>query len=253
MRIAKFVVVTFLIFNSGLLFAQQYDSIFGKPFVVLTETNPTVTVGNDEPILALYENGQIIYKTVENKKVKFMIVALEKKQAEDVMNSFSIKSSVHKLPAKVIASQFSDQPSNLLYLDLSGGVKTIRVYGNLNLPNGEGRKKTPKDFLTVFDNIKSYKSDSAKTWVPDKIELLFWSYDYATTTKNWPKNLPDLNTAGTVARAGGTYSVFMDKKDFEAFKKFYYTLSENDAVEINGKKMAVAYRFPFPNLNNTIK
>ena len=239
-----------LIFFSLVVQGQQFDSTYGKPLIVLTETNPwAMVMGSDIPSFALYENGQIIYKQVENKQLKIYEVTLGKSELEYVIKSLDITDGIYKLPQYIEVSSWTDQPSNELILNIDS-IKMISVYGNIATKD-EDRKATPKQFLTVYDNIKKYKSKSAKEWLPNKIEVIFWDYAYAPNKRPWLSGFPDLNSPATVKRGDDEntmYSVYIDKKDFEEFKKYYLSMGEKQAVEINGKMMAIDYRLPFPNL-----
>jgi len=227
---------------------QQHDSnsIYGKPMIVLTETDPwAMVIGADVPSFALYESGQIIYQQIENKRLKFYEVTLSKTELQNVIKSLGIDEGIFKLPDNIDASSWTDQPSNELILNFDS-TKIIRVYGRVGT-DSEVRAATPKQFLTVYDNIKKYKNDSAKEWLPDKIEVMFWDYDYAPNKRPWIAGFPDLESPTTIKR-GEDYSVYIDKKDYDEFIKYYSSMGEKQAVEINGKKMAIDYRLPFPNL-----
>lgn len=227
--------------------AQQYDRTYGKPLIVLIETDPwAMVIGSDVPSFALYENGQIIYQKVENKRLKIYEVSISKTELQNVIKALGINDGVYKLPNNVDASFKTDQPSNELILNFDS-TKVISVYGRLD-GDSAARIKTPELFLTIYDNIRKFKSDSAKEWLPDKIEVMFWDYNYAPKKRPWIKGFPDLNSPATVKRGNDMYSVYIDKKDYSAFKKFYLSMGEKQAVEINGRKMAISYRLPFPNL-----
>lgn len=232
---------------SGLGYGQQFNSKYGKPLVVLKETDPwLMSVGSDVASFALYEKGQIIYKTIENKNLKIYEVTLTQNELKKVIQSFSIPNSIYAIEKNIIASDWTDQPSIDLYLNITKK-KTISVYGSLR-KKAEVRKRTPKEFLTVYDNIKKYKNNSAKEWLPKKIEIIFWDYDYAPNKRSWIKGFPDLNSKTTIKFDNNSYSVFIDKAEFKEFKKYYSTMGEKEAVEINDRKMAISYRLPFPNL-----
>jgi len=243
-QIILFQILTFFAFIAC---GQQYDSTYGKPLILLVETDPwAMVIGSDVPSFALYENGQIIYHKIESRHLKTYEVTLTKAELQNVIKSLSINDSIYQLPIYIEASAWTDQPSTILMLNLDS-TKIINVYGRLE-QNEEARLKTPKSFLTVYDNIKKYNSDSAHEWLPNKIEVLFWDYSYAPAKRPWIKGLPDLNSPTTVKRDNGMYSVYIDKKDFAEFRKYYSTRGEKQAVEINGKKMAISYRLPYPNL-----
>jgi hypothetical protein len=229
---------------------QQFDSTYGKPLIVLIETDPwAMVMGSDVPSFALYENGKIIYQRIENKQLKIYEVTLSKLELQNVIRSLDIADSFYKLPNNIKASSWTDQPSNQLMLNFDS-TKVISIYGKVRT-DAEVRAATPKEFLTVYDNIKKYKSNSAKEWLPNKIEIMLWDYNYAPNKRPWIAGFPDLNSPTTVKRGDGEdamYSLYIDKKDFEEFKKYYSSMGEKQAVEINGKKMAIDYRLPFPNL-----
>ncbi|MDO8898981.1 MAG: hypothetical protein Q7V19_15125 [Bacteroidales bacterium] len=124
--------------------------------------------------------------------------------------------------------------------------KTVYVYGRLS-DKGEASEKTPKEFLSVYDNIKKFKINMAKEWLPKNIELMFWDYNYALNKRPWIKGFPDLNSPTTIKFDNDTYSVFIDNDKFDEFKIYYSSMGEQEAVEINCRKMAISYRFPFPN------
>lgn len=244
MRNILFIILTFL---SGLSYAQKFDNTYGKPIIALTETDPwLMVIGSDVYSFVLYEKGKIIYKSIENKKLKIYEVTLTQNELKKVIQSLLIPNSIYSLKENIDASDWTDQPSNDLYLNITKP-KTISVYGNLS-KKGDARKKTPKEFLMVYDNIKKYKNNAAKEWFPKRIEIMFWDYNYAPNKRPWIKGFPDLNSPSTIKFDNDSYSVFIDKGKFNEFKKYYSTIGEKEAVEINGRKMAISYRLPFPNL-----
>lgn len=247
MKTIQTVLLGFFILSSGLAMGQQQDKIYGKPLIVLTERNPwAMVIGADVPTFAMYESGHIIYKKEENGQLKFYEARLTAEELQEVIKSFLISESIYKLDNRISLSNSTDQPSNNFFLNIDLK-KTIIVYGNL-AKQSKDRQKAPVQLLTVYDNIKNYKNSSAKEWLPERIEVIFWDYKYAPKSRPWPKEFPDLNSLSTVKSNSDSYSVFIDRKLFEPFKKFYLSMEEKQAVEINNRKMAISYRFPFPNL-----
>lgn len=245
MKMRQFLLIIFTLI-SGISNAQQSSSTYGKVMIVLKETDPwLMSIGSDVASFALYEKGQIIYKTIENKKLKIYEVKLNQLELKKVIQTFSIPNSIYYLEENISASDGTDQPSNNLYLNITKK-KLVSVYGSLR--KEDVRKRTPKEFLLVYDNIKKYRNNSAKEWFPDKIEIIFWDYDYAPNKRKWIKGFPDLNSKTTIKYNNDSYSVFIDKAKFDEFKKYYSKMGEKEAVEINGRKMAISYRLPFPNL-----
>lgn len=77
---------------------------------------------------------------------------------------------------------------------------------------------------------------------------MFWDYDYAPKKRPWIKDFPDLNSPTTINGDSNFYRVYIDRKHFDEFKKYYKSMGEKEAVEINGRKMAMSYRLPFPGM-----
>jgi hypothetical protein len=247
MRLLILLLLGQLILLSNQIFGQQFDTIYGNTLVVLTETNPwLMVIGSDVPTFALYEKGQVIYKKEENKIFKIYEVVLTQEELQEVIQSLSISDSIYTLPDYIEASDWSDMPSNILILNIKKP-KIISVYGGLN-ERSESREKTPKEFLTVYDNIKKYKNKSAKEWLPHKFEIMIWDYSYSPHKRPWIKGFPDLNSPGTVQHEDGSYSMFIDIEKLDDFKKYYLAMGEKEAVEINGKKMSISYTISFPNI-----
>jgi hypothetical protein len=73
-------------------------------------------------------------------------------------------------------------------------------------------------------------------------------YEYSICYFEWSERC-ELFQAKTLETGEGTmYSVYIDIKDKAKFMEYYSFLGEKEAVEINGKKMSISYRFPFPNI-----
>ena len=119
------------------------------------------------------------------------------------------------------------------------------VYGSLY--DNDVRIKSPEVILNLFDKITSYTHSGSKSWLPKKIEVMIWPYEYAPDASIiWPTDWPDINHPETFKRGQDLYSIFLDSMYFEDLKQFLKTRSQKGAVEINGKKWAVSFRFPFP-------
>jgi len=238
-----------LIMLASVALGQQYTPIYGKPVLVLIEENPWLMVmGSDVPTFAAYENGQIIYQTTSNKVTKLYQVRLSKEELQNTIRKLGQLDDLKTMPGYISASSWTDQPNNIIIFN-DDTAKEVDVYGNIRNPNNESRKKAPQVFLTIYDNIISFKSDSAKEWMPDNVEVMLTGYSYAPEkSMPWPKEWPDLKTATTVKRSEDFYSLYMDKKYFDPFIKLLKSLKEKQAVLINGQKFSVSYRLPFPNL-----
>lgn len=246
----KYIVGLLLLIITNHSFGQEWNEEYGQPIVVLVETNPwLMVIGSDVPTFALYENGQIIYKKVVNKKWKYFEVSNDRETTQKIIKSFGITDSLMNQPDYIEASNWTDQPTNILLLNFDT-LRQISVYGSLAEKKGEARKNTPKDFVTVYDNIKKFESKKAQDWLPDNIEIMLTDYSHSPKEpKKWPENWSNLESESTVKRSESLYSLYLPKESFEDFIKLISGLKEKQAVEINGKKFSVSYRLPFPNLN----
>ena len=237
------------VFSLVTSFGQQYNEKFGEPIVVLIETDPWLMVmGSDVPTFALYENGQIIYRKVVDKRYKYFEVQNDKEKTQQIIKSLGITDNLIKESNYIEASTSTDQPSNILLLNFDS-LKEINVYGSLRNENGKARQKTPQDFLTVYDNIIKFEDKNATDWLPDTIEVMATKYSYSPEKPlQWNKEWGDINSPKTVKRSEDLYSIYLDKKYFPDLLSLLKMLKEKQAVEINGEKYSLTYRLPFPNL-----
>jgi len=214
-----------------------------EPLVVLIEQNPwLMVIGSDSPTFALYNNGLLVYLDKEHKE--YRSVSLKSEELDDFIKFLADDKDLYNLENSYNLSEWTDQPTNILFVRHNNRVRKINIYGNLN--NKDVRTKAPKAFLTIFDRIIAYKSESAKTWLPEKIEIMIWPYEYAPEgALQWPKNWPDINDSNTKKRRE-TYSIFLDSSLLKELKIFMSKLKQEQAVLINGKKWAISYRYPFP-------
>jgi len=245
----KLFALTFFVLHFTLSFGQHYNKAYGNPIVVLTITNPwLMVIGSDTPYFTIYQNGQIIYKKIIKGRSKFYEVKLTKKQVQSVIKSLNITADIFKLPKEIKTVYATDQPTNELILNFDS-VKVVNVYGYLQNEKGEERLKTPKSFLTIYDNILKYKNDSAKAWLPDSVEVMLTSYSYAPEKSlKWPSNWPDLTSKSTIKRGDDLYSIYLDKRYLNDLVKLISSMKEKQAIQITGQKFSISYRFPFPNI-----
>jgi hypothetical protein len=142
----KHILLIILTLLCGITNGQQFNASYGKPIIVLKETDPwLMSIGSDIASFALYEKGQIIYKSVENKKLKIYEVTLNQNELKKVIQSFSIPKSLYSLKENIIASDWTDQPSNELYLNINK--KTISG-GSL-----KKKKEKKKELNRVFSSL----------------------------------------------------------------------------------------------------
>jgi len=243
------VLTTFLVLSLTVAFGQTYNEKYGQPIIVLIETDPwLMVIGSDVPSFALYENGQIIYKKTSDNKTEYLEVQNDREKTQQIIKSFGITDSLMKQKDFTKASNWTDQPTNVMIFNFNTS-RRISVYGNLRKKNSEDRKNTPKDYLTVYDNILAFNDNSAKKWLPETFEVMATDFSYSKEKPLiWKKEWNDLKSSSTVKRSDDLYSIYLDKKYYDDFIELLKMINQKQAVEINGKKFSLSYRLPFPNL-----
>ncbi|MBN2572103.1 MAG: hypothetical protein JXA68_08245 [Ignavibacteriales bacterium] len=241
----KILHIIFIVLVCSNLYSQEFNQEYGYPQIVLIEYDPwAMAIGSDTPTFALYDSGIVIYKDIENDIN--LSVKLTIQQKDSLINYFAISDSLFTLPEQIIASYWTDQPDNTLYI-IFDSVKAINVYGSIRNVT-EARAKTPKSFLDLFDKLISFKNDNAKIWLPDKIEAMVWDYSHSLgESLKWPEGWPDLNSPDTIDW-GEMYSIYIDRKYYDDLIQFLKKRGEKQSIEINDKKFTVVLRFPFPNM-----
>ena len=217
------------------------------PLIVLIERDPwLMVIGSDSPSFVLYDDGTLIFlKTLESGKKEYLYVSLDNGSLQKIVKELAPPSDFLKLKDDYSLSDWTDQPTQEFIINLINFKKKVTVYGNLR-NDEETRKKAPEPILELFDKIIGYHNKNAQKWLPSKIEVMVWPYEYAPDESIiWPSDWPDLNDKAT-KKIGDSYSLFLDSSKFNNLLEFLKTRKEKGAVEINNKKWAVSYRFPFP-------
>jgi hypothetical protein len=104
----------------------------------------------------------------------------------------------------------------------------------------------PPAVRALLESVDSRRGEDGQPWLPEKIEVRFWGYEYAPDPSiDWPKTWPDLTAADT-RQSSGMYRVFLPSDQLGALQDFLKTRRDRGAILIDGKKMAAAYRLPLP-------
>ncbi len=220
------------------------DSAFGKPILLYTIYDPwAMFMGADGPILALYETGKIIFW----KDNEYRFAQLTKEEKDNLINEMSLTDTFFSKSKSIQATYSTDQPSYVLETNFDT-LKFFSVYGHIK--EKQTRKNIPNQLSVVYNSVLEFDNDDAISWIPNKIEIMLSNYSHSPEIPlKWPGNWPDLNDPETINRQGGVTSIYLDKKHFADLKSLLKRRKEKQAIEINGQKFYVGYRFPFPNLN----
>ena len=165
----KFLIATTLIFSLTTSFAQHHNDKYGKPLLVLIESDPWLDViGSDVPSFALYENGQIIYRKEAAERYKYFQVVYDKDKIQSIFKSLGVTDTLMKESGYYYISHATDQPTNTILVK-PDSIHKIMVYGDLRY-NAKVRAGTPSYFLTVYDNMIKFDDGTATEWLPDSIQ-----------------------------------------------------------------------------------
>ena len=152
-------------------------------------------------------------------------------------------------------SDWTDQPTNVLCVWNEGRLKRVSIYGDIreikkeDIPHApdesakevlrahrETRSKVPSTLLGIFDRLVAYENHGAIPWLPKKIEVMIWPYEYSPDKPlRWPEGWPDTKHAETIQR-GDSYSIFLNATYLEALKQLLQSRGQKQAVLINDKK-----------------
>ena len=230
-----------------------------NPIAVLIQTDPwLMVVGSNTPRVAIYDDGQLIYlKKDQDKRQTFFHKLLSADELAAIKKKISSFGDYSKLKRSYDLLPFvTDQPETKIYLDLDGQAFVTSVHGlrvsdtKLAGQTSLGGKKAPDALPKLIKNLYAYLTSldfvDAKPWEPLYVEVMIWGYDYAPDESiHWPKEWPGLESPSTLKR-GDSYSIFLPGKQLPQLRAFLKTQKEKGAVELEGRKWAVSFRYTFP-------
>ncbi|MEO6053068.1 MAG: hypothetical protein ABIP97_03565 [Chthoniobacterales bacterium] len=230
-----------------------------KPILVVLEQNPWLSViGSDSPTFALYDDGSIYYlrgKPTTEEPFQFRTVKDAASKGAELLGF-----DPTKMKNEYEISSATDQITTVIWTP----EKRIEVYGNWRKAREDKggnsgpqwkaivererkmRESLPAEIRASLTRIDQERDREGKAWFAAKVEVMFCPYEYAPDASiNWPKDWPDL-TAKDTHKRGSSFSVFLPSEKLPDLRGFLATRKKNGAVLIDGKKMAVAIRLPFP-------
>lgn len=227
-------------FKRPVALAAARASSTPTPLIVLLSTNPwQMVIGSDSPAFALYTDGTVLFR----RKNGYAAVKLTRTEVSDLTNAFA-SPELTALSGRYQATSWTDQPDNDLLLYGRKVPLFITVYGSLS--DVEVRAKVPDTILAAFDRLRNFSAPSAQPWLPEKVEVMVWPYEYAPSPSIvWPKQWPGL-TSPTTRKRGDSYSIFVPSSELPGLRSFLAARKEKGAVEIDGKKWSASIRLPFP-------
>lgn len=169
-----------------------------QPIAVLITTNPwAMVIGADEPRLALYSDGMVIYRSGR----EYRAVRLNSHEAEELRASLGIENLACFIGAYGDTS-ITDQAENNLFIGRGGGMSLISIYGQIR------PSSAPPQVIPAYERLLNFTHPGSQPWLPEQVEIMVWPYEYAPDPSiQWPSSWPDLNSETTVRR-GDSYSIF---------------------------------------------
>lgn len=236
-----------------------------QPLLVVLELDPSSLVANAEsPMFAIYDDGTEICENTDPEQEATFVqrkISDPQKEVETLLGFDPLKMDKFY----ELSSSF-DENTTVIWTPQ----KRIHIYGDWRKPPAVSEddklakkidarerqmwKTLPSGIRSFLSRVERERNKPGESWLPDNIELIFWPYEYAPEESIvWPAEWPDLNSESTRKRGKDSYRVILPVKLFGDAKRFLSTRNRRGAVLINGKKMAVFGRFPFPSEEKWMK
>jgi hypothetical protein len=246
----------------GLLFAQpsaaaDWDPFEGPgPALVLVERNAwTSPFGADEPRVAIYENGDAIYFGTDGSNNGYRYKRLGDPDLRSLLQRAATTLLAKGLRPYYSVSEVTDQPTTDIYFKSSSGSMAIEVYGlgceqPMPFAPFAGHDKSamppPESLVELTKWLCTLEIAGSEKWSPRFIQVMMWDYAYAPGNSiTWPEDWPSL-TSPRAMRRGDIYSIFLEAALLPQLKSLFARQGDKGAIVIDGKKMAVSARVPFP-------
>ncbi len=260
-RIALFV---FILSWLGRVWAEPFDPWAGpKAVAIYGASDPwNMVMGSDTPDFALYEDGEVIFRQYVKEKHEWIYLHKRLQGAEltSVLQRLQVVWRIKNLKKHYdIAGNITDQPTGTFYFQEKGKVLTTSVYGlgdeSPHLPSQDSADISipPPELLKLHEFVCHPGFENCEPWVSRYIEVMIWDYNYAPDESiHWPKDWPSLSSDRALKR-GDSYSIFLDSSELPRLKELLASRKERGALELDGKKWAVSYRFVFPRVEDKPK
>lgn len=138
-------------------------------------------------------------------------------------------------------SSSTDLQTLILYLELPGLSRRIRVYGVGFDSLSKGQ--TPRGFLDMVDLLNALPTGSAEAWLPDSIEILARPYGGRTnSTVRWPADWPPPASASDSVES----RMSLPMASLNAALALWRRASEQTPINYGGEAYLMLVRLPLP-------
>lgn len=230
----------------------RISSVFDDqaPIAVLLEEN-SWSNGADVPLVALYDNGLLVYKdeSIVN-DFPFKAIYLQKNELNKLLKQIGPIEKFFQLHPYFSLVDGWDLPSTKIFLSNSEHRKFVSIYGShivnkqlVIIFNEDKNIVAPKEFIRIQSILSGLSYPSATPWIPEYYKIIIC----APSETSRPDTFPDLKIQLTERRKNDEYSLLIKgTRKAELIKFFPYRQKREDIV-IGGKKWAVVSILPvFP-------
>jgi len=260
-----FILVTFYAFLFSALGQVEATSSFDpysgpKPVAVLVEMDPWLMVlGSDTPSFALYENRLAIQLRRKQAGEGYEYVA--QTLDEDVYSELlarlrSLTAGTPWKPTYDAAPGITDQGTTSVYVRTGGTAVVTQVYGfntkgfgqpSIDQRLSKAAANVPTNLRALVKELRTFSLPAAQRWQPQYIEVMLWPYQHAPDPSiAWPARWPGLKSKWSKNHGDDFYSIYLPGKELVALEQFLSSRKPRGAVELEGRKWSVDYRFVFP-------
>ncbi|SDD33451.1 hypothetical protein SAMN04488071_0386 [Kordiimonas lacus] len=268
------IISIFVAFAVSGLFMQGAVSASDEPLLSIYKRDPwLMVIGSDSPVFSYYPDGTIIFMKDDD---GYFTANIEGTSSEASLKAL-MEAMQHREKMVRVASA-TDQPSYEFFVHDEKDWKAAAIYGAFDKASLDARRERyrewfeeecsdnnsndrcarvaqiiedepdlPADIIDLWDFAMSGHWEHAEPWTPSHLEVMFWPYEYAPGKSiEWPEAWPGLDHTTTLERREDSFSVYLPSSEAEAFEALVKSMPPKTAVLIDGRKMAVSYRLPFP-------
>jgi hypothetical protein len=232
---------------AGTAAAGRFDPFVGpKPLAVLmAEDRQHGFADRDAPLVAIYENGDVIFAKRGNGRSAFHRAKLSTSELAEMAKVWQPLFTTPTNPHYSL-SGWTHEPITFLYVRHEERALTLSAYG-LSCGNALALGKDnsllpPSAFLSVVEKLCALDISGSLTWAPQIVEVMLWhGAGPSSQSVAWYRDWPTLNSDRARKRRDG-YSIYLDGTQLPKLDALHWDTS----VDLNGKSWSVSYRYVFP-------
>jgi len=232
-----------------------------EPIAILIEHDPwAMVIGADIPRVSIYADGTVIRleKGSPTRKAQLFVSQLKGDEWERVRKAIHPAESFWELRDEYnVAPNVTDLITTELVVTEDERFKRIQAYGysaeawtppaqTIMLKEDAKSDSLPREFDRICLALATLKPNNERVWSPRYVEVMIWPYEYAPDESlEWPARWPNL-TSPMAFQRGASYSLILPGSELSALEAFVARRGQRQAIQISGRKWAIAYRPVMP-------